>query len=164
MTLPTHYQGTRLHYRTLAKEGYDKVIELQRAVEASGIDELLFELIKIRASQINGCAFCVDMHIKDALALGEKQERINMLVVWRETSLFTEKEQAALAWTEAVTNISTTHISDELFALMKKNFSDQEIAYIDLAVVVINSWNRLALPFRDEPGKYTSRKGQKKDS
>ena len=164
MTLPTSYQGTRLNYRTSAKEGYDKLIELQRVVEASGIDPLLFELIKIRTSQINGCAFCIDMHIKDALALGEKQERLNLLVVWRETSLFTEKEQAALAWTEAVTNISTTHISDELFNFMKENFTDQEIAYIDLAVIVINSWNRLALPFRDEPGKYVSRKGQKKSS
>ena len=158
LSLNTHYQGPRLHYRSLAKDAYEKIIELQRTIEKSGIDELLFELIKIRASQINGCAFCVDMHIKDALALGEKQERINMLVVWRETSLFTEQEQAALAWTEAITNIQHNHVSDELYAFMEKNFSEKEIAYVTMGIVLINSWNRLAIPFRDESGRYKSRK------
>jgi len=156
--LETHYQGSRLHYRTLARDAYEKYIEFQATVVNSGIDKLLFELIKIRASQINGCAFCVNMHIKDSLALGESQERLNMLVVWRETNLFSEKEQAALAWTEAVTNAQTAHISDELFELMKNNFTEKEIAYIDMAVVVINGWNRMAIPFRDESGKYTSTK------
>ena len=158
MTLDTHFQGERLPYNTLAKDAYEKLIELQHAVEQSGVDELLFELIKIRASQINGCAFCVDMHIKDALALGEKQERINLLIVWRETSFFTEKEQAALAWTEAVTLISQNHVSDKLYDFMKKNFTDKEISYITMAVLLINSWNRLAIPFRSEPGKYISRR------
>lgn len=156
--IETHYQGTRLHYRSLAKDAYEKYIEFQRIIENSGLDQLLIELIKIRVSQINGCAFCVDMHIKDSLALGESQERINMLVVWRETNLFSEKEQAALTWAEAVTNIQTTHISDELFELMTKNFTEKEIAYINMAVVLINGWNRIALPFRDEPGKYKSRR------
>ena len=158
MTLHTHFTGTRLHYRTLARDSFEKMIELQATVDNSSLDKLLVELIKIRASQINGCAFCVDMHIKDALALGESQERINMLVVWRETNLFTEKEQAALAWTEVVTNLKQDSVSDELFDFMKKNFTDKEIVYINMAVVLINSWNRLAIPFRDEPGKYISKK------
>lgn len=160
MTLETHFQGERLSYRNLARDSYEKLVELQHTIEKSGIDALLLESIKIRASQINGCAFCVDMHIKDALALGELQERINMLVVWRETSLFSEKEQAALAWTEAVTNISQDHVSDEIFDFMKKNFTEKEIAYINMAVVLINGWNRLAIPFRSESGKYISQKNK----
>ncbi|MFW9930994.1 MAG: carboxymuconolactone decarboxylase family protein, partial [Candidatus Thorarchaeota archaeon] len=157
MTLNTHYQGQRLHYRSLAKDAFEKLIEFQSIIAKSGIDELLLELIKIRASQINGCAFCVDMHIKDALLLGEKQERINMLVVWQETSLFTLKEQAALAWTEALTNIQKSHISDELYKFMKENFTEKEIAYITMGIVAINGWNRLAISFRDESGKYVAR-------
>ena len=162
MSLETHFQGERLDYRTLANDSYKKLIEFQHTIEESGIDPLLFELIKIRASQINGCAFCVDMHIKDAIALGEEQERINMLVVWRETSLFTEKEQAALAWTETLTKISHHHVSDKLYNYMKENFTEKEITYITMAIVLINSWNRLAIPFRSEPGKYISRKTKKK--
>ena len=157
----THYQGERLQYAKLAREAYEKYIEFQRSIASSGIDEILFELIKIRASQINGCAFCIDMHIKDAIALGESQERINMLVAWRETSLFTEKEKAALAWTEAVTNIQTHETTDELYIFMLKNFSEKEVAYINMAVVLINGWNRMAMPFRQESGKYTSRKVKK---
>lgn len=154
----THFEGTRLRYRLFARDSFEKLLEFQETISNSGLDEFLLELIKIRVSQINGCAFCLDMHIKDSLALGESQERINMLVVWRETNLFSEKEQAALAWAEAVTNIQTTNISDELYKLMKKNFSEKEIAYIDMAVVAINSWNRLAIPFRTESGKYVPRK------
>ena len=154
----THFQGTRLHYRSLARDAFEKFLEFQNIITNCGINELLLELVKIRVSQINGCAFCVDMHIKDAFALGETQKRINMLVVWRETNLFTEKEQAALAWSEAVTNIQNTHISNELFDLMTKNFTEKEIAYINMAVVAINGWNRMAIPFRDEPGKYKSRR------
>jgi len=154
--IETHFQGTRLHYRLHARDAFEKLLEFQNTIANCGVEKLLLELIKIRVSQINGCAFCLDMHIKDSLALGESQERINMLIVWRETNLYSEREQAALAWAEAVTNIQTTHISDELYKLMTKNFDEKEISYIDMAVVAINSWNRLAIPFRIESGKYKS--------
>ena len=107
------------------------------------LDEKLIELINVRASQINGCAYCLDIHIKDALAIGESSERLNLLVIWRETSLFTEKEQAALSWTEAITNIQTNHPSNELFELMKKNFTDEEIVTLTMQILYFNSQNRL---------------------
>ena len=113
----------------------------------------MIELVKIRASQINGCAYCLDMHTQDARAAGESEQRIYALMAWRETPFFTDRERAALAWTEAVTRISEG-IPDELFDETRRHFNEQEIADLTWAVVVINSWNRLAISFRPVPGTY----------
>ena len=108
----------------------------------------------MRASQINGCAYCLDMHSKDARAEGETEQRLYCLPAWRETPFYTDRERAALAWTEAVTLITEGHVPDEVFAEVRKSFSEQELAELTLAVVAINGWNRFAIAFRAVPGDY----------
>jgi AhpD family alkylhydroperoxidase len=120
----------------------------------SAIDKRLFELIKIRASQINGCAYCIDMHTKDARAAGETEQRIYALSAWRETPFFTERERAALEWTEAVTLLSESHVPQELYDRVASQFDEKEMLALTFAVIVINSWNRLAVPFRAPAGTY----------
>lgn len=117
------------------------------AVNNSGIDPIIYELIKIRGSQINGCAFCLNMHIEEALAIGESQQRINVLSAWRDTALFTERERAALALTEAVTLIAGAHVSDDVFNEARRLFSEDEVADLTMAVVAINAWNRMNITF-----------------
>ena len=118
------------------------------------LDPTLFELVKIRASQINGCAYCLDMHTKDARQRGETEQRIYALSAWRETPFYTERERAALEWTEAVTLLSETHIPDEAHQLVKAQFNDDELVALTMGIVVINSWNRLAVAFRAPAGSY----------
>lgn len=127
---------------------------LQSYVDDCGLDHLLLELVKLRASQINGCAYCVDMHTKDARALGETEQRLYCLSVWRECSFYTDRERAALEWTEALTRISETHVPDEIYDAVRPHFSDKELADLTLAIVLINGWNRFAISFRSEPGTY----------
>lgn len=117
-------------------------------------EPLLLELVKIRASQINGCAYCIDMHTKDARLKGETEQRIYALNAWRETPFFTDRERAALAWTEAITLISETHAPDDLYEEVRRHFSEQEMVNLTMAVVTINSWNRLSIAFRAVPGTY----------
>jgi len=114
----------------------------------------LRELIKIRASQINGCAYCIDMHSKDARAAGETEQRLYLLSAWRETTLFTPRERAAMAWTEAVTRLEGQHVDDEVYSLARSEFSEAELAALTLAVVEINGWNRFAIAFQYEVGNY----------
>ena len=114
----------------------------------------LFELVKIRASQINGCAYCIDMHTKDARRAGETEQRIYALNAWRETPFFTDRERAALEWTEAVTRVGDTHVPDEVYDRVPAHFSEAELVALTFAVVVINSWNRLAVSFRPVVGSY----------
>lgn len=114
----------------------------------------LLELVKTRASQINGCGFCLDMHTKDARAAGETEQRLYTLSVWYETPFFTPRERAALAWTEAVTLIAEDGVPDELYEAARKQFSEKELADLTLAIVAINGWNRFAIAFRKEPGTY----------
>lgn len=121
------------------------------------IDHKLFELIKIRASQINGCAYCIDMHTKDARLAGETEQRIYALNAWHETPFFTDRERAALEWTEALTLISETHAPDDVYARVAEQFTEEEIVGLTFAVININIWNRLALPFRTVPGTYQPR-------
>ena len=123
----------------------------------SRIERPLFELVKIRASQINGCAYCIDMHTKDARLAGETEQRIYALSAWRETPFFNERERAALEYTEAVTRIGDAHVPDELFERVTAQFSEDEIVALTFAVVVINSWNRLAVSFRAPAGSYQPR-------
>lgn len=127
---------------------------LQAHLDESGLEHSLLELVKLRASQINGCAYCVDMHTKDARALGETEQRLYCLSVWRETPFYTERERAALEWTEALTLISETHVPDEIYEAVRPHFSDRELADLTLAIVLINGWNRFAIAFRSEVGTY----------
>jgi AhpD family alkylhydroperoxidase len=119
-----------------------------------GLDRPLFELVKIRASQINGCAYCIDMHTKDARLAGETEQRIYALNAWRETPFFTDRERAALEWTEAVTRLADTHVPDDIYARVSQHFNDTDLVALTFAVIVINSWNRLAVSFRAPVGTY----------
>ncbi|MGH8320503.1 MAG: carboxymuconolactone decarboxylase family protein [Gammaproteobacteria bacterium] len=143
----------RLNYAKVAPEALKAMRSLQQYVENSGLEHPLMELVKMRASQINGCAYCLDMHSKDARAAGETEQRLYALDAWRETSFFTERERAALAWTEALTHIRKG-VSDELYAEVRKHFSEKEIVDLSLCVIAINGWNRLAIPFRSKVGDY----------
>ena len=143
----------RLEYVKLAPEGYRALAQLQRYVDGTGLEPLLLELVKMRASQINGCAYCIDMHTKDARAAGETEGRIYALNAWRETPFFSDRERAALAWTEAVTRIGDG-VSDALFAEASGQFSEKELADLTWAVAAINAWNRVAISFRSVPGVY----------
>ena len=130
------------------------MLNLSAISEKAGLERQLLELVKIRASQINGCAYCIDMHTKDARALGETEQRIYALSAWRETPFFTDRERAALDWTEAVTLVGETHIPDDAYERVRAQFSEEEIVQLTFAVAVINSWNRLAVAFRVTVGTY----------
>jgi AhpD family alkylhydroperoxidase len=130
---------------------YKAVAALQSYVDQSGIDAKLRELIKIRASQINGCAYCLAMHTRDARKQGESDERMHLLDAWREAPIFTARERAALAWTEAVTLVSQTHVPDEVYDEVRKQFSEKEIVDLTAAVAAINTWNRIAISLRAMP-------------
>jgi AhpD family alkylhydroperoxidase len=127
---------------------------LQAYVDGCGLEHSLLELVKTRSSQINGCAHCLDMHTKDARAAGESEQRLYTLSAWRETPFFSGRERAALAWTEAVTRIADTHVSDALYAEARAQFSEKELADLTLAIVAINGWNRLAISFQAPTGNY----------
>ena len=137
---------------------YQTMLHLERYVRGSGIDPTLLELIKIRVSQINGCAFCIDMHTKDARLQGETEQRIYALNAWRETPFFTPQERAALAFTEAVTLIATNHVSDELYDEVSRYFTEGEIVSLLMAIATINSWNRIAIATRSIPGSYVTQR------
>jgi AhpD family alkylhydroperoxidase len=145
---------TRLDYHQASSGAYQAMLGMERFVRACGLEHSLLELIKTRASQINGCAYCIDMHTKDARAAGETEQRLYGLSAWRETPFYSERERAALEWTEALTLISQNDVPDELYDRVRKHFSDTELVNLTLAVITINGWNRLAIPFRSVPGSY----------
>ncbi len=144
----------RIDYRGLFPEGLEAMLGLERAVRQSGLEPALLHLTKVRASQINGCAYCIDMHTKDARAGGETEQRLYGLDAWRETPFYTDRERAALAWTEAVTRVAETHVPDEVFEEAHRHFGDKELAALTLAAATINAWNRLMIAFRAVPGTY----------
>ena len=144
----------RLDYQKAFPEGVQAMLHLEAVIRRSGIEPQLYELVKIRASQLNGCAFCIDMHTKDARAKGETEQRIYALSAWHEAPFFTERERAALAWTEAITNIQNGHASEEAYAEARLAFSEEELVKLTFAITQINSWNRIAIAFRPEVGKY----------
>ena len=144
----------RLNYQQVAPEALKPMIELEKYIATSGLDRSLYELVKTRASQINGCAYCLDMHTKDARKAGETEQRLYALSAWRETSFYTPKERAALAWTEAVTQISEQGVSKELFEAASQHFEEKELVALTMAIVAINGWNRLAISFGTIPGSY----------
>ena len=129
---------------------------LERQIRKSGLDETLLELVRMRASQINGCAYCLDMHSKDARARGETEQRLYGLNAWRDTPYYSDRERAALELTEALTLVAERGVSDEVFDRAKQHFSENEIAHLSLAIVAINSWNRLNVAARTVPGGYVA--------
>ena len=145
----------RLDAMKASPAAYHAMLALEMSVRKSWkLEPSLLELVKMRASQINGCAYCIDMHSKDARAAGESEQRLYALNAWRETPFFTDRERAALAWTEAVTLVSKDHVPDALFEETRKHFSDEELVTKTMAVVTINGWNRLSIAFRAVPGEY----------
>jgi AhpD family alkylhydroperoxidase len=146
----------RLNPFKASPKGYQAMAALEHFVMSSGLERPLLELVKMRASQINGCAYCLDMHSKDARALGESEQRLYLLNAWREAPFYTERERAALEWTEAVTLVAEEHVPDDVYERVAKQFSEEELANLTLAIATINSWNRLSIAFRIVPGSYKS--------
>jgi len=144
----------RINFYKAAPEGIKALRGLEHYLNQSGLEPSLRELIKTRASQINGCAYCIDMHTKDARAAGETEQRFYALNAWRETAFFTDRERAALEWTEAITLIRDGHAPDDVFFNVRQFFSEEELVNLTLAIVTINGWNRLAIAFRSVPGTY----------
>jgi AhpD family alkylhydroperoxidase len=146
----------RLDYGKTLPEATRAMIGLESIVESSTLEPKLRELVKLRTSQINGCAYCVDMHTKDAEAIGEDQQRLHLVAVWREAPVFTPRERAALAWTDALTRLPETGAPDDSYEAIEREFDPAERVALTLAIVAINGWNRLAVGFRRPAGSYVS--------
>lgn len=138
----------RMNIFQAAPEGAKALLAVEAAIEKSGIEHGLLELVRLRASQINGCAFCIHMHVKDAVKHGESEMRIHMLDGWRDSPLFTDRERAALNWTESLTRIAKTHAPDADYALLQSQFSETEIANLTILIGAINVWNRVQIGLR----------------
>ena len=149
----------RLNFFQVAPKAREAMLEMQKYVDSCGLDHRLMELVKMRASQINECAFCLDMHGKRARELGETEQRLYTLNAWRETPFFDERERAALEWAEALTLVAESHVPDEVYAKVAPHFTPEELANLTLAITTINAWNRICVAFRAVPGSYT-RSGQ----
>ena len=145
---------TRTNYYKVSPGGVKSLQSLEQYLRASGLEPALIELVKLRASLMNGCAYCVDMHTKDALARGETEQRLFAVPVWRETPFFSARERAALSWTEAVTEIGRAGVSDALYDAARTQFTERELVDLTFAVIAINAWNRLAVTFRPAVGNY----------
>lgn len=148
----------RMSYGKAAPGIMNAMHGLESYLAECGLEPRLKELVKLRASQINGCAFCVDMHSLDARALGETEQRLYALPVWHETPFFTERERAALLWAEKLTLISVDHVPDEVYEQVRQHFTEKELADLTLVIATINAWNRFAISFRSVPGNYTPSK------
>jgi len=148
----------RMNYAKAAPGAMKAMSALESYLANCGLEPGLKELVKLRASQLNGCAYCVDMHSLDARALGEAEQRLYALPVWPETPFFSERERAALLWTEKLTLISHDHVPDAVYEQVRPHFSDEELANLTLVIATINAWNRFGVSFRDVPGEYKSTK------
>lgn len=144
----------RMGYAKIAPGAHQAMCGLEAYVAGCGLERSLLELVKTRASQLNGCAYCLDMHTKDARLLGESEQRLYLISAWHEAPVFTEREQAALAWTEAVTRVADGYVPDEVYEGARRHFSEKELVDLTLAIVAINGWNRLNVAFRTVPGTY----------
>lgn len=144
----------RLNHFAASKDTFEAMRDLQQRVSNSGLESRLLHLMYLVVSRMNGCAYCIDMHSQDLRAEGETELRIDLVSVWEEVDLYTEREQAAFAWAESVTRVSETHVPDEVFARAREHFSAEELVKLTLAVVTINAWNRFCISFRAEPGHY----------
>jgi AhpD family alkylhydroperoxidase len=138
----------RLNPFTAAPEGVAALTNVENYLQHCGLDRKLMALVKTRVSQINGCAYCLHLHTEEARKLGESDMRLHLLDAWRESHLYSQRERAALAWAESLTNISTTHAPDEVYAELRRHFSERELADLSIAIAMINSWNRLAIGVR----------------
>lgn len=145
----------RMNYSNAPKDVTKAMMDLQAHVTNSGLEPKLLNLVYLLVSRINGCAYCIDMHSKDLRAMNETELRIDLVSVWDESPGYSERERAAFAWAESVTKVSETHVPDDVFALARQHFSEEQLAKLTLAVVAINAWNRFAISFRLEPGHYT---------
>jgi AhpD family alkylhydroperoxidase len=146
---------SRIDFARVSPQSLRPLFAFRREIEASGLEAPLLELVKMRASQINGCAYCLDMHSKDARAAGETEQRLYLLDAWREAgALYTDRERAALAWTEALTLVTEGHVPDDVYAEVSSKFTEQELVGLSIAVVAINGWNRLNIAFRRPAGDY----------
>lgn len=146
--------ASRIEYGRISPAGISRMRDLENYVRQCGLETSLLELVRLRASQVNGCAYCVDMHTKDARAEGETEQRLYAVSVWEETPFFSERERAALAWTEAVTRVGQSHVPDALYQSVRLHFAEKELVDLTLAIIAINGWNRLAVSFRAVPGSY----------
>ncbi|HEV7122625.1 MAG TPA: carboxymuconolactone decarboxylase family protein [Rhodanobacter sp.] len=145
---------TRMDYRKAAPEAFKAMLALEAGVHRGGLEKELLELVKMRASQINGCGYCLDMHSKDARAAGETEQRLYVLPAWREAPFYSARERAALAWTEAVTLVATNDLPDALYAQVREEFDEKSLVELTLAIIAINGWNRMAISFRADVGSY----------
>jgi AhpD family alkylhydroperoxidase len=145
---------SRLEIQKIAPQAYRTMLALETYVRNSGLEEALILLVKLRASQINGCSYCIDMHTKDARANGESEQRLYALTAWRETPFFTDRERAALDWTEALTLVSVSQAPDNVYVEISQRFTELELVNLTMAVVTINGWNRICVGFRKVPGTY----------
>lgn len=143
--------SNRIDYRAAAPETFQAFLAVHKHITQVFTDAKLRALIDLRVSQINGCAFCLDMHANEARHLGESQQRLDCLAAWRETSFFSDRERAALAWAEAITLVAETHVPDEIYIEVKKHFADKEIVELTAVIGMINLWNRISISFRAEP-------------
>jgi len=143
-----------INYGKVSPEGIQAVRGMENYVRQCGLEPPLLELVRLRASQINGCSFCIDAHTKDARAQGESEQRLYCLSAWWETPFYSDRERAALAWTEAVTRISEKQVPDDVYENAMAQFSEQELVDLTMAVVAVNTWNRLAICFNTPPGSY----------
>ena len=150
----------RIDYLKVGRGVYQAMMGLEKYLHESGLEEPLLHLIKLRASQINGCAYCIDMHWKDLRSIGENEQRAYGLDAWQESPYYTDRERAALAWTEAVTNIQSGHAPDEVYEEAVKQFTEKELADLTLAIAAINAWNRLNIAARTVPGSYQPTKAR----
>ena len=148
----------RLNAYAVAPGALKALLGVEEYLHTSGLEEKLQDLIKLRVSQINGCAYCIDMHWKDLRALGENEQRLYGLDAWEESPYYSERERAALEWAEAVTRITQGHVPDEVFERVRPHFSEKELSDLTLAVTTINAWNRLSIAFRATPGHYQPKK------
>ncbi len=144
----------RIDHRKASPGAMQAMFGLEHYVHQCGLPENLLHLVKLRVSQINGCAYCIDMHSKDLRAVGESEQRLYLLDAWREAPFYSERERAALAWAEAVTLVTEGHVPDEVYEQARSQFSEEELINLTLAVVTINGWNRLSIAFRSVPGAY----------
>ncbi|MGI8508858.1 MAG: carboxymuconolactone decarboxylase family protein [Gemmatimonadaceae bacterium] len=144
----------RIDYGQVAPDAMKAMYGVESYVRRSGLEPALMELVKLRASYMNGCAYCVDMHTKDARAVGETEQRLYAVPVWRETPFFNPRERAALAWTESVTDLGHTGVPDGVYEEARTQFSEVDLVNLTMAIIAINGWNRLAVSFRSEAGSY----------
>ncbi|MCC7269532.1 MAG: carboxymuconolactone decarboxylase family protein [Rhodocyclaceae bacterium] len=151
----------RLDYKLASPEAFKAMLHTEQQIHRSGLEASLLELVKTRASQINGCAWCLDMHTKDARAQGETEQRLYLLTAWREAPCYSARERAALAWTEAVTRIAETHdVPDAAYEEARRHFNEKALVDLTLAIIAINGWNRLNVAFRTTVGDYVSPHGK----